>query len=63
MYTSSNFTSDLINSYAWDTAIYFLQKCDNRDLENNIPYSRQDGQQKRLKTIVRLLLIGGKFLW
>ena len=42
MYTSSNFTSDLINSYAWDTAIYFLQKCDNRDIENNTPYSRQE---------------------
>jgi len=25
MYTSSNFTSDLINSYAWDTAIMFIQ--------------------------------------
>lgn len=26
MYTSSNFTSDLINSYAWDTAIVFIQE-------------------------------------
>ena len=26
MYTSSNFKSDLINSYAWDTAIVFIQK-------------------------------------
>ena len=25
MYTSSNFDSDLINSYAWDTAIVFIQ--------------------------------------
>ena len=25
MYTSSNFESDLINSYAWDTAIVFIQ--------------------------------------
>ena len=25
MYTNSNFTSDLINSYAWDTAIVFIQ--------------------------------------
>jgi len=25
MYTSSNFTSDLINSYAWDTTIIFIQ--------------------------------------
>ena len=27
MYNSSNFTSDLMNSYAWDTAILFLQNC------------------------------------
>ncbi len=27
MYSSSNFTSDLINSYAWDTALVFIQKC------------------------------------
>ena len=27
MYTSDSFTSDLINSYAWDTAIVFIQKC------------------------------------
>ena len=27
MYNSKNFTSDLINSYAWDTAILFIQKC------------------------------------
>ena len=27
MYNSSKFTSDLINSYAWDTAITFIQKC------------------------------------
>ena len=26
MYTSNKFTSDLINSYAWDTAIIFIQK-------------------------------------
>ena len=31
MYSSdSNFESDLMNSYAWDTAIVFLQKFDNR---------------------------------
>ncbi len=41
MYVGTNFTSDLMNSYAWDTAIYFLQECDDRDGENNIPYSRQ----------------------
>ena len=27
MYNSSNFTSDLMNSYAWDTATLFLQTC------------------------------------
>ena len=26
MYTGKTFTSDLINSYAWDTAIVFIQK-------------------------------------
>lgn len=26
MYSSSNFESDLINSYAWDTAIVFIQE-------------------------------------
>ena len=26
MYTSSNFESDLVNSYAWDTAIVFIQE-------------------------------------
>ena len=30
MYSDSNFESDLMNSYAWDTAIVFLQKFDNR---------------------------------
>ena len=27
MYNSTKFTSDLMNSYAWDTAITFIQKC------------------------------------
>ena len=30
MYTSNNFTSDLMNSYAWDTAITFIQKCTDK---------------------------------
>ena len=30
MYNTSKFTSDLINSYAWDTAIIFIQKCTNQ---------------------------------
>ena len=37
MYTSTKFTSDLMNSYAWDTATLFLQKCGN----STTPYSRQ----------------------
>ena len=36
MYTSNNFTSDLMNSYAWDTATLFLQNCGT-----NKKYSRQ----------------------
>ena len=30
----------LLNSYAWDTAIDFLQKCDDRE-NKSIPYSLQ----------------------
>ena len=40
MYTSEYFESDLVNSYAWDTAIVFLQECDNRE-NKETPYSRQ----------------------
>ena len=36
MYNSNKFTSDLMNSYAWDTATLFLQTCGT-----NITYSRQ----------------------
>ena len=36
MYTSNEFTSDLMNSYAWDTATLFLQSCGT-----NKKYSRQ----------------------
>ena len=35
------FTSDLINSYAWDTAIVFLQTFDNR-ADKTKPYSMQN---------------------
>ncbi len=42
MYNNSNFESDLTNSYAWDTALLFLQKFDNRENKENLkPYSRQ----------------------
>ena len=36
MYTSTKFTSDLINSYAWDTAIVFIQT-----FSESTDYSRQ----------------------
>ena len=40
---NSNFTSDLVNSYAWDTAITFLQTFDNRAEEAKTkPYSQQN---------------------
>jgi len=40
--------SDLINSYAWDTAIVFLQKNDNR-ADKTKPYSRQNSLNTTLK--------------
>ena len=42
MYNNSNFTSDLINSYAWDTAIVFIQKCGTES--NSSTYSKTVGQ-------------------
>ncbi len=47
MYSDSNFESDLINSYAWDTAIVFLQKFDNRTSKTK-PYSRQNSLNDEL---------------
>ena len=43
MYTSDKFTSDLMNSYAWDTAIVFIQNCGT-----NAKYSRQNSLNKAL---------------
>ena len=43
MYTSDKFTSDLINSYAWDTAIVFIQNCGT-----NTKYSIQNSLNKAL---------------
>ena len=37
MYNSDKFTSDLMNSYAWDTATVFIQNCGT-----NAKYSRQN---------------------
>ena len=43
MYNSDKFTSDLINSYAWDTAIVFIQNCGT-----NTKYSIQNSLNKAL---------------
>lgn len=43
MYNSSKFTSDLINSYAWDTAITFIQECTGKT-----DYAMQISQNKSL---------------
>ena len=43
MYSSNNFTSDLINSYAYDTAIVFIQEC-----SGDKDYSRQNRLQTTL---------------
>ena len=41
MYEGTPFESDLINSYAWDTATLFLQTIDNRTTDKNKKYSIQ----------------------
>lgn len=43
MYNKSTFTSDLMNSYAWDTAIVFIQKCGK-----NANYSNQNSLNNTL---------------
>ena len=43
MYSSSNFESDLINSYSWDTAIVFIQ-----EFSGDTDYSRQTRLQSTL---------------
>lgn len=40
MYDTNEFTSDLVNSYAWDTAIVFTQTFDDRTNKTK-PYSKQ----------------------
>ena len=43
MYEGTPFESDLINSYAWDTATLFLQTFDNRTNKDSVKkYSRQN---------------------
>lgn len=39
MYSGRDYESDLVNGYAWDTAILFIQKCGT-----NSKYSRENGQ-------------------
>ena len=52
MYTSDYFESDLINSYAWDTATLFLQEYDNRTdaVKGNSEYKAKYSNQIRLST-------------
>ena len=45
MYNESTFTSDLMNSYAWDTALVFIQKCGT-----NVNYSNQGSLNTILET-------------
>ena len=46
-YESGTFSSDLISSYAWDTAIVFLQTFDNR-VDKTTPYSMQTSLNESL---------------
>ena len=48
MYSGTPFESDLINSYAWNTATLFLQTFDNRTLANKKVYSKQNSLNDRL---------------
>ena len=41
MYSETPFESDLVNSYAWDTATLFLQTIDNRTTDKTKKYSVQ----------------------
>ena len=53
MYSSNNyFESDLVNSYAWDTATLFLQEYDNRtyNINTNSNYKAKYSRQIRLST-------------
>ena len=44
MYSNNNFKTDLINSYAWDTAIIFIQK-----FSGDVNYSKQSGINTNLQ--------------
>ena len=47
LYTGNGLESDLVNSYAWDTALVFIQKCS----EDN-DYSTQTGRNENLSTVM-----------
>ena len=55
MYTSDYFESDLINSYAWDTATLFLQEYDNRTdaVKGNSNYKAKYSNQIRLSLEIK----------
>ena len=52
MYSSNYFESDLMNSYAWDTATLFLQTFDNRtsEVQGNSNYKATYSRQIRLSS-------------
>ena len=52
MYSSNYFESDLMNSYAWDTATLFLQSFDNRtsEVQENSNYKATYSRQIRLSS-------------
>ena len=47
MYTGKSFTSDLTNSYAWDTAIVFIQKFEDSDYSNQTSLYQEDSPAKQ----------------
>ncbi len=55
MYTSDYFESDLVNSYAWDTATLFLQEYDNRTdaVKGNSNYKAKYSNQIRLSSGIK----------
>ena len=46
MYSSNKYTSDLMNSYAWDTALVFIQKCSDK-----LNYSNQSSRNSYLLNV------------
>ena len=48
MYAGTPFESDLVNSYAWDTATLFLQTIDNRTTDKTTKYSMENSLNSSL---------------